>query len=496
MASALNKQKQKIGMIPRFASMALVALLVGACAEVPLAPQESLPGTAVQSAPAKEPSPVVVQNTSLVLATEPPPAVAQNVSPAPAAAPLPEAAETAPPQPADMWERLRAGFRIPDMDNKRVRMWERYYSDRPDYVEFIVELGSHYLYYVVQEVERRNMPAEIALLPMIESAYNPYAYSRSHASGMWQFIRSTAKVYGLRQNYWYDGRRDVMAATNAALDYLQDLHAAFGSWDLALAAYNMGEGGLSRAIARNKARKRPTDYEHLRIPRETRNYFPKLQAVKNIISDPARFGLKLAAIPNQPYFTALATDRHIDVKLAAELAEISIEEFRILNPAHNKPVIRAANGTDTILLPLANVETFRRNLAAYEEPLVSWQVYKFKRKDRLAKIAAKHGVSLAYLKQVNGIAPRRWVKPGQSIVVPVKSAAEPNLPDLPAPRFIRVRYYPQPKKKLEQPDTRTSAPPQFTTRIAQKPAGPTHVALTFEGPLQEDGLVLARHALD
>lgn len=461
--------------------MALVALLVGACAEVPFTPQETqtiLPEAAVQEVPAKQPPPVVV---------------VENV---PAAPPPVQAVENAPPQPPDMWERLRLGFRMPDMDGRRVKMWERWYAERPEYVASMIDRSSRFLYHVVQEVERRNMPTEIALLPMIESAYNPYAYSRAHASGMWQFIPSTGRLYGLRQNYWYDGRRDVLAATSAALDYLQDLHGMFGSWDLALAAYNMGEGGLGRAIARNKRRKRPTDYEHLRIPRETRNYFPKLQAVKNIISDPARFGLKLAKVPNRPYFSTVMTDRHIDVKLAAELAEISIEEFRILNPAHNKPVIRAANGGETILLPLANVETFRKNLAAYEEPLVSWQVYKFKRKDRLAKIAAKHGVSLAYLKQVNGIAPRRWVKPGQSIVVPVKSAAEPYLPYLPAPRFIRVRYYPQPKKKLEQPDTQTSAPSQSTTRITQKPAGLTRVALTLESPLQPGGLVFVNHPAD
>jgi membrane-bound lytic murein transglycosylase D len=477
-------------MFPRFASLAVVALLLGACAPLPLSQQEAAPQATLQPAPVTQP--LAAEDASLAPApAAPAPAAAAPVAPPPA-----QADKKATPQYPDIWERLRAGFRIPDMDNKRVRMWERWYSERPDYVEFIVELGSHFLYHVVQEVERRNMPAEIALLPMIESAYNPYAYSRSHASGMWQFIRSTAKLYGLRQNFWYDGRRDVMAATNAALDYLQDLHDAFGSWDLALAAYNMGENGLSRAIARNRARKHPTDYEHLRIPRETRNYFPKLQAVKNIISDPARFGLKLADVPNRPYFAAVTTDRHIDVKLAAELAEISIEEFRILNPAHNKPVIRAANGAETILLPLNNVDTFRKNLEAYVDPLVSWQVYRFKRKDRLAKIAAKHGVSMAYLKQVNGIAPRRWVKPGQSIVVPLKGAAKPYLPDLPAPRFIRVRYWPQPKKKLEQPDTRTSAPPQSTTRIAQNPAGLTRVALALESPLQEDALVASLYPTD
>jgi len=382
------------------------------------------------------------------------------------------------------------------MDNKRVRMWERYYAERPDYVEFIVELGSHFLYHVVQEVERRNMPTEIALLPMIESAYNPYAYSRSHASGMWQFIRSTAKVYGLRQSFWYDGRRDVIAATNAALDYLQDLHKTFGSWDLALAAYNFGENGLSRSIARNRKKKRPITYESLRMPRETRNYFPKLQAIKNIISDPARYGLKLADVPNRPYFATITTERHIDVKLAAELAEISIEEFRILNPAHNKPVIRAAHGAETILLPLANVETFRKNLESYEAPLVSWQAYKLKRRDRLAKIAAKYGVSMAYLKQVNGIHPRRRVRPGQTIVVPLTNGTKPYLPDLPAPRFIRVRYWPQPKKKSEQPDVQTRVPVQPTIGTVQKPARPKLVTLALDSPLHEDALILTNYSPD
>jgi membrane-bound lytic murein transglycosylase D len=491
-------------MFQRIALTVLGALFLGACAQLPLDQTEAPSEAALQPAPAKQP--LAAKDASTVAApavpapAAPAPAASAPAAPAPAAAPVappPAQAEAkAPPQPGDLWARLRAGFSIPDLDNQRVRMWERWYSERPDYVEFIVELGSHFLYHVVQEVERRNMPTEIALLPMIESAYNPYAYSRAHASGMWQFIRSTAKTYGLRQNFWYDGRRDVTAATNAALDYLQDLHDAFGSWDLALAAYNMGENGLGRAIARNRARKRPTDYEHLRIPRETRNYFPKLQAIKNIISDPARFGLTLADIPNRPYFDAVTTHRHIDVKLAAKLAEISIDEFRILNPAHNKPVIRAADGAETILLPLNNVETFRKNLAAYEEPLVTWQAYKFKHRDQLAKVAAKHGVSPAYLKQVNDIPARRHVTPGQTILVPLQNGAEAYLPDLPAPRFIRVRYYPQPKKKPDQPDARTSAPPQSTTWMAQQPVEPGHALVAVDSPLLDDGFLLARHPLD
>jgi membrane-bound lytic murein transglycosylase D len=462
--------------------MVFCALLLGACAQVPVEPEHTA-----------RPEPV----TSRVLAKEvAPPAVDVSAAAAPAAPQVPQAeVKKAPPPPDDLWTRVRSGFRVPDVDNGRVRMWEKWYSERPEYVEFMIELASRYLYYVVQEVERRNMPTELALLPMIESAYNPYAYSRSHASGMWQFIRSTAKTYGLKQTFWYDGRRDAIAATNAALDYLQDLHEMFGSWDLALAAYNLGENGLNRAIARNRARKQPVEYDKLRMPRETRNYFPKLQAVKNIISDPARFGLTLADIPNKPYFDVVAADRHIDVKLAAQLAEISIEEFRILNPAHNKPVIRA-DGTETILLPVANVETFKKKLTAYDAPLVTWKIYKFKRKDQLAKIAAKHGVSMAYLKEVNGIPARQHVRPGQSILVPLRDGAEPYLPELPAPRIIRVRYYPQPKKKPDQPDAQTSAPAQSATLMAQQAAEKSHPLAAGETPPLEDGFVLARRPVE
>ncbi|HSQ05869.1 MAG TPA: transglycosylase SLT domain-containing protein, partial [Burkholderiales bacterium] len=189
-----------------------------------------------------------------------------------------------------MWERVRRGFALPVFDNPLVHEWENWYSSRPDYVARMIERSSRYLYHVMEEVERRHMPAEIALLPMIESAYNPQAYSKSHASGIWQFIPSTGKLYGLRQNWWYDGRRDIIAATNAALDYLEKLYGMFGSWDLALASYNWGEGAVSRAIARNQAKGLPTDYESLAMPSETRGYVPKLIAVKNIITDPARFG--------------------------------------------------------------------------------------------------------------------------------------------------------------------------------------------------------------
>jgi membrane-bound lytic murein transglycosylase D len=367
------------------------------------------------------------------------PAVPNAQVPAPAVVSAPEP----PPPPANMWERIRAGYRLPPLSTPLVQEWEQYYAHRPDYWARMVDRGGRYLYHVVEEVERRKMPAEIALLPMIESAYNPQAYSRSHASGMWQFIPSTGKLYGLRQNYWYDGRRDVLAATSAALDYLEKLHGMFGDWNLALAAYNWGEGAVSRAIAKNQAKGLPTDYESLTMPAETRNYVPKLMAVKNIIANPAQFGITLADVPNRPYFATVSSDHHIDVKLVAKFAEMSLEEFHFLNPAHNKPVIKASEN-ETIVLPVDKIDVFKRNLEAYDRPLVSWQTYTVKRSDKPEQIAAKHGMTLAELKEVNGVAGKKKIVAGQTILVPVKGGiAEPNLPDLPAPKVTLARYHPK-----------------------------------------------------
>ena len=412
----------------RTAVLGLVTLLAAACAEVPTTAPDAL--SATQASPAS-----AAGAAAIVLQREP---AATSAAQAPAA----EANKVMAPPPANLWQRIRAGFQLTDRNGSRVREWEQWYSSRPDYVARMVERSSHFLYHVVEEVERRKMPAEIALLPMIESAYNPQAYSRSHASGIWQFIPSTGKLYGLRQNFWYDGRRDVLAATNAALDYLEKLHGMFGSWDLALAAYNWGEGAVGRAIARNQAKGLPTDYESLTMPNETRNYVPKLQAVKNIVTNPAQYGLDLADVPNQPYFATVTARRHIDVKLAASFAEIPVEEFRFLNPAHNKPVIKA-DGSETIVLPRHKVETFLRNLEAHDQPLVSWQTYTVKRNDQPEKIAAKHGITLAQLKEFNGITGKKKISAGQALLVPLRGNAEPYLPDLPAPKVTLTRYKPK-----------------------------------------------------
>lgn len=327
----------------------------------------------------------------------------------------------------DLWERIRSGFAMPDLDTPLVGVRERWYASQPDYIARMVVRSKLYLYYIVEEVQKRGMPTEIALLPMVESAFNPMAYSRSHASGLWQFIPSTGRNYKLSQNWWADARRDVIASTSAALDYLQALHRLHGDWQLALASYNWGENGVARAVERNRAKGLPTDYQSLRMPRETRGYLPKLQALKNIISNPLMFGIHLEPIPNEPYFVTLPTPEDIDVRLAAKFAEMSVEELIALNPALNRPVISGPH-TQLLVLPTDRMDTFQRNLEAYDQPLTSWLPYRMKHGDRLDRLAAKHGIALSKLKLANGITSRTRVGAGFELLLPVKgsgAAAEP-----------------------------------------------------------------------
>lgn len=322
------------------------------------------------------------------------------------------------PTTSDLWKRIRDGFAMGELDSKLVTKHEKWYASHPDYVDRMTERARRYLFYITEEVERRGMPTEIALLPMVESAFNPGAYSVSRASGIWQFIPSTGKKFGMEQNWWYDGRRDVINATNGALDYLQDLHDMFGDWELALAAYNCGEGAVQRAQSYNRKHGRPTNYASLKLLKETRNYVPKLMAIKNIISDPTKFALTLPDISNEPYFAVVATASHMDVKLAAQLADISEEEFTALNPAHTRPVILQDN-SDLILLPIDKLNTFTENLESYDKPLVTWQSYQPKKGERLDKLAPRFGMSLENLKLVNGISRHGNISNGQTLLVPV-----------------------------------------------------------------------------
>lgn len=317
-----------------------------------------------------------------------------------------------------LWDRIRSGFAMREFDSELIGKHEQWYASRPDYMKRMTNRGKRYLYFIASEVEKRGMPSEIALLPMIESAFNPGAMSSTRASGIWQFMPATGKSFGLKQNWWHDDRRDVIGATNGALDYLQKLYRMFGDWQLALAAYNWGEGSVQRAQGRNRRAGLPTDYASLKMPAETRNYVPKLLAIKNLIAHPERFGITLSDIPDVPYFAAISTTQHIDVKLAAELADISMEEFNALNPEHNRPVILQGKN-DVILLPVDKTETFRANLENYDKPLVNWQSYQPKRGERLDELAPRFGLSVANLKAVNGLSARGNISTGQTLLVPL-----------------------------------------------------------------------------
>jgi len=327
----------------------------------------------------------------------------------------------------DLRQRIINGYAMPEVDSAFTANHESWYASRPDYVKRMVQRSQKYLFHIVEEVEKRGMPTEIALLPMVESAFNPQAYSRSRASGMWQFIPSTGKDFGLKQNWWVDSRRDVTAATNAALNYLEKLHVMFGTWDLALAAYNAGEGTVRRAIERNQRNGLPTDYENLSLPAETRNYVPKLQAVKNIMTNPERYGLSIQAIPNRPYFIKVVAPEQIDIKLAAQLAEISLEEFSSLNPEYNRPVLTSNGKVHEILLPVSAANTFTINLANYDKPLVSWQTYHAKRGERMDNIARKFGIGVTQLRDVNDLPSRNKIGMARPLLVPNNNGSSDNV---------------------------------------------------------------------
>lgn len=323
----------------------------------------------------------------------------------------------------DLWERIRKGFAIPDLSNPLVATHITWYSSRPDYIQRTTQRASRYLYHVVQELEKRNMPMELALLPFIESAFNPQAYSTAKAAGMWQFIPSTGRDFNLKQNMFRDERRDVVASTHAALNYLQKLYGMFGDWQLALAAYNWGEGSVSRAIAKATAAGRPIDFNSLAVymPNETRNYYPKLQAVKNIIAAPSQYGIRLPTVENQPYFVSVNKTRDIDVKLAAQLAELPLEEFKALNPQFNRPVITGSPNTH-ILLPQLNAEKFKENLAKWTKALSSWTAHKVTAaRERIEVIAARFKTTPQIIREVNAIPPNMHPKAGSVVLVPKPS---------------------------------------------------------------------------
>lgn len=375
------------------------------------------PNNGTNNAPAYLPSPPVV---NAIIRSEPIKSPALQISPEMRLGENNNALSLKPntsTNSQNIWERIRRGYAMPNLDNSLVKDREQWYSSRPDYILRMTERSRKYLYFIVEELERRNMPTELALLPFVESAFNPQAVSSAKAAGMWQFMPRTGEYFDLKQNMFRDERRDVLASTKAALDYLQKLYGMFGDWHLALAAYNWGEGSVSRAIAKNQKAGLGLQYEDLNMPAETRLYVPKLQAVKNIISAPESFSSELPEIPDHPYFASVNISRDIDVVLAAKLAQVRLDDFKALNPSANKPVILAA-GTTQILLPWDNASVFETNLQAMgNKPLATWTAWTAKQDMTVSAVSDLVNMSESELREVNRIPPRVKIKAGSTLVI-------------------------------------------------------------------------------
>ncbi len=319
-------------------------------------------------------------------------------------------------QSTNLWDRIRNGFAMTNLNDDLVLYYQQYYLNRPESLRRMIERARPYLHHIVAELESRGMPTELALLPMVESAFNPMANSPAKASGLWQFIPSTGRRFKLEQNWWQDERRDVFASTQAALDYLQTIYDMHGDWHLALASYNWGEGAVKRAIEKNEARGLPTDYPNLTMPNETRHYVPKLQALKNILGDRVTYTrLGLPEIANEAFLATLETRRPMDVTTAAHLANISVDEFRRLNPSHNRPIIKPDS---TLILPADRIDLFRKNLQNQQTPLSQWQAYSVRAPERVDQIASRFDTTTSELIRVNGLPGNVRLAAGSKLLVP------------------------------------------------------------------------------
>ena len=319
----------------------------------------------------------------------------------------------------DLWDRIRNGYGLPEIESKHIAEYERWFSSRPEYVERLVNRATPYLYYIAVQVEQRNMPMEIALLPAIESAYKPHALSSAQAVGLWQFIPATGRHYGLKQNWWYDGRKDVYSSTRSALDYLEKLHKDFdGDWALALASYNAGEGTVSRAIKNNQRSGKPTHYTALKLRSETRRYVPKLIAFSNIIKNPEKYGLNITSIPNKPYFDVIRLNSQVDLGIVADAANIPIEELEMLNPGFKRWATDPA-GPHRLLVATSNSEIVADAIAGIpQHKRVRWAHYKVRKGDTLSVIARRHGISVKSLKSTNKLTSNR-IKINQDLLIPL-----------------------------------------------------------------------------
>lgn len=362
--------------------------------------------------------------------------------------------------PIDVWERIRRGFAIPNLNTELSEKWTDYYAKHPQSIQRMADRSGRYLYYIVDEINRRGLPTEIALLPFVESAYDPNAYSHARASGLWQFIPSTGTAFQLEQTWWRDQRRDPIASTNAALDYLEYLYNFQGDWYLAFASYNWGEGAVRRSLAKNEKAGKPLDYRYLRMPNETANYVPKLQAIKNIIADPERYGVILPIIDNEPYFIAIRKDRDIDLEVAAKLADMPVEEFAALNPAFNQGVI-LANLEPDIILPREKLPIYLANLAAYEGDLTSWRKYDATKGQRLADIAKEFNVSIESLRRANDLARSTQALPADTVLIIPGPTANATVATAEISKRQNTRTY-----QVRRGDTLSGIARRFNTRVS------------------------------
>ena len=355
----------------------------------------------------------------------------------------------------DAWERIRRGFAIPNLNTPLVDKWTAYYARHPESMNRMANSAGKYLYYIVEEINRKGLPTELALLPFVESAYNPIAYSHANASGLWQFIPSTGTQFKLKQDWWHDQRRDPIASTNAALDYLEYLFEFQGDWYLALASYNWGEGAVQRAVKQNAAAGKGTDYLSLNMPAETRNYLPKLQAIKNIVADPKKYGVVLPDVNNSPYFVAIKKTVNIDYALAAKFAEMPLEDFQALNPSFNQPII-SAKEDHSIILPRDRVAIYNQNFAQYRGDLTSWKTYEAKDGESISAIASKFGVPEGRLRQANRLPTNVRVTSATTLIIP-------------GPSGEGIRLNPADKTSLAQAGTGGTASTRTTTPPARTP---------------------------
>lgn len=321
----------------------------------------------------------------------------------------------------DTWDRIRAGLRLPVTLHPRTQREIAWFQRNQDYIDRMADRARFYLPHIVREIENRGLPLDLALLPVVESAYQPFAYSPAGAAGIWQFISSTGRLYGLKQNWWYDGRRDIVESTRAALDYLEKLNRDFGGdWLLTVAAYNWGEGNVQRAIERNRRNGKPTDFWSLRVPRETGAYVPRLLALSAILAQPAKFQVSFPPIEDDPYFNVVEIDSQIDLAHAAGLADITLEELYLLNPGFNRWATDP-DGPHRLMLPADRVEKFKRGLTELPpEQRVAYRRHDIKRGETLLAIADRYRTSVDSLKTINGI-DGSIIREGDSLMVPVAS---------------------------------------------------------------------------